>query len=49
MKTFEYLSVETDSRLYDNKLNNYGADGWELINLYVECGWRLYTFKREKQ
>lgn len=33
----EYMSIvlPNNVEMYENALNNYGADGWELVSVYV--------------
>jgi len=34
MITYEYKTIKEDSILSDDRLNLYGAEGWDLISIF---------------
>lgn len=44
MKTFQYLNFVEMS---EATMNRYGADGWELVSVYVKNYHTHYVFKKE--
>ena len=50
MKQFEYKKIEyLFKEMSEEKLNEMGAEGWELCAATQETGIRSYFFKREKE
>ncbi len=49
MEQWEYKIVDTDGTLGYAQLDAYGLEGWELIQIIKENGFRVYTyyFKRK--
>lgn len=49
-KKFEYMKVSTSSQMYDDNMNEYGKEGWELVGCMVIDDIitpYVYIFKRE--
>jgi hypothetical protein len=47
---WEYLTVFSGPFISDDRLNELGAQGWELVLLVLgDDGWHNWIFKRERR
>lgn len=46
-RRFEYTTLSADRPLTAAQLTDYGADGWELVTIYVRMDSVYAVFKRE--
>ena len=49
MKKFEYITVVFSTMPTDTRLNDYGNEGWQIVNVTKTVGGSSITFMREKE
>lgn len=48
-RRWEYMTLSSERPLTVNDFNQFGADGWELVSIYVRMDAVHAVFKREVQ